>query len=348
MKKLSLLTFTRNHVDRVFSLIDDLYDTMDDIVLIDSSDKAEREKLYAMKKRKRWAKLKIFYMVPLGFVEIYRPYGLKKCKNDWVLYLDVDERISEGLKDDIGRIINSKDCSAFNLRRYEDVDKAKTDFFTFQIRLFRKSKTRYKGIIDERPIVKGRTCYLEQNEYYIEHRLQLMRHSENEYYKPINIFMKYELMSYAEFNRKMLLYLSRVRGKAENTRLGRALYRMLIAYEKIASKKGTDELSTFDYFLHAYIKHLGFAVKAKDWRGSFRALSSDIKYWKQMHIWKKDSDHDESYAISKVINRDGFVKFLKLDDEKEIQKINKKYMDKKPVGLSLLVLLLKKRYNKRI
>ena len=268
MQKLSLLTFTRNHMERAYGLIEDLYDAADEIILIDSSRKEEREKLEKMKKEKKWSKLKVYYMVPLGFVELYRPYGLSKCKNDWVLYLDVDERISSELKNDIIKIINDSDCAAYNSVRYEDFNEQNGNrgLSTYQVRLIRKSKVRYKGIIDERPIVDGKTGMLDEKKYYIKHVSELMRHQFNEYYTT-NKFSKYECMSYDDLNKRILQDLAKTRGVGESTiharRLGRAISFLLKFYEKITFRDMGKEIAPFDYFMYWFMKSIVFGIKMR-------------------------------------------------------------------------------------
>ncbi len=274
MQRLSLLTFSRGYVDRVFSMIEDLYDVVDEIVLIDSSDKEERKKLHAMKKKRRWSKLKIVYIVPLGFVELYRPYGLSLCKNDWVLPLYADERISDLFKADINNIINNTKCSAFNIVRYENVEKGegRSNFFTFQIQLIRKSKVRYKGLVDERPEVDGELCTLDSSKYYVRHITELMRHESNEYYKRGSKFREFEGISYHEYNERLLEHLSRLRGegieKTRGTLSGRALHKMILAYERMMRKRPEQEISDFDLFFFIMIKGFAVSAKAKSIRGS--------------------------------------------------------------------------------
>ncbi|MHB1830733.1 MAG: hypothetical protein ACYCO0_05060, partial [Candidatus Micrarchaeaceae archaeon] len=66
-------------------------------------------------------KLMVFHVVALGYADPLRMYALKKCKNGWILMLDTDERISPELKASINELIGNARCSAFSMKRYEDV-----------------------------------------------------------------------------------------------------------------------------------------------------------------------------------------------------------------------------------
>jgi hypothetical protein len=335
-------------------MIEDLYGTVDDIVLIDSSDKAERDKLDRMKKKKKWTKLRIFYVVPLGFVEMYRPYGLSKCKNDWVLFLCADERISDQLKSDIIGIINNTKYAAFNANRFENVNEreSKSNFFTFQIQLFRKSMVRYKGIVDERPEVNGETGMLDSSKYYVRHVTELMRHKSNEYYIPSNIFKKYECMSYADFNEKILANYARARGKSITDISNRGSWKLakavLHAYEKAGFKKPEQEISPFDYFMYDFMRNVGYSLKMKSVHDLTIALPFSLKTIKVRSRLKSEKDHERAFKISRIITKDGIVKFLGLDDESVLMRLNKKYKDNAEglAGISLLAHLLDERYKK--
>lgn len=349
MKGLSVILFSRNYPERTIGAIRDIYKYVDEIILVDSSEAAGRKELLVSKRENKWNKLKIYYMVPLGFVELYRSYAINKCSRDWVLYLDVDERVSDKLKKDIKNITRTSRCSAYNVVRYEDVageiDHRK---FSFQVRLFRKSNVQYRGIIDERPIVDGKLCRFDSDIYYIMHVLEQMRHQFNEYYKPENKFSKYELLSYHDYNTKMLSYLARVRGiKEEDIRTrpsARYVIKLLNGYELITFRKPSQEISTFDYSIFTLIRLWGLSYKQRNWRGMLNALPTALKVGISHLKYKMRPHHNQTYEISRIINEIGMIKFLGLDNEIIINKINKKYKDEKLAGLGLLSHLLEQRY----
>ena len=97
-EKLSLLVFSRNDIPKALSLIEDMYDYVDDIVLIDSSDSTKHKRLIDEKKDREFEKLRIFYSVAFGYPDPLRMYAIRKCKHKWIMLIDTDERISPALK----------------------------------------------------------------------------------------------------------------------------------------------------------------------------------------------------------------------------------------------------------
>lgn len=350
MKGLSVIIFSRNYPERTIGAIKDIYDYVDEIVLVDSSDSKERKELLKSKKDNVWKKLNIYYIVPMGFVELYRGYAISKCSKDWILYLDTDERVSEKLKKDLRKITRTSKCSAYNIVRYEDVT-SDVDYrnFTFQIRLFMKSKIKYKGIIDERPQIMGRLCRFNDRAYYMGHILEQMQHQSNEYYKPENKFSRYELISYYDYNAKILSYIARVRGIKEEDIMSRMsakfIKSILGVYEKVTFRKLDQEISTLDYFSFAFIRLFGLSYKQGNWRGMLKAFPMALKN-ATMHLkYKLESNHIQTYKISRIINDIGMIKFLGLDNDETIKSLNEKYKDSKLAGLGLLAHLLEQRYS---
>ena len=348
MKTLSFMTFSRNNVEQVLGLVRDVYDIADEIVLVDSSDKAGRERLHAEKRKNRFDKLRIYYVVPLGFVETVRSYALTKCSCDWVCYLDADERLSDLLKKDIKTLIGTTQHQAFTTKRFEDVratGKGASKYFTWQTRLFQRTKVHYRGIVDERPIIDGSTARLDSEKYCINHITELMMHHKNEYYVPKNKFARLELMSYRDLNTKMIEYVSRYKGVALDmarcTLLGRFVSGILHFYEKLLFKDLDSELSSFDYFVFYAIKDVIIGFKTGAGLGNIFRIYRKLF---EMHACKKEADHQDMFALSRLLQSEGMVSLLGLDDNKRITELNRRYMDHGPKGLELLMLLLKDAY----
>lgn len=99
---------------------------------------------------------KIWYTKPLGYVEPCRMFGLSKISHDWVLYLDADERLNSKLRQDLKKLIyvaqrRNYVALAVLRRNYIKPNKYLKHLFwpDFQIRIFRKDKIYYKGIVHE-------------------------------------------------------------------------------------------------------------------------------------------------------------------------------------------------------
>ncbi len=156
-------------------------------------------------KAKGPANLKVYRVPALGYPDPLRMYGLSKCKNEWVFLVDTDERLCESFKEDLSSIIKRK-CDAFAIRRYELVSsEGRGNVFTWQTRLFRKSKVLYKGLLHEQPIVSGVTEKLEEP-YHLEHRNELRTKSAAEYSQ----IERFDRLSYGMYNERMLEYLAKI------------------------------------------------------------------------------------------------------------------------------------------
>jgi hypothetical protein len=347
MEKLSVLIFSRNDVRKAIDLIKDVYGVADEIVLVDSSDMAQRKELLADKRRLGLGKLRIFHAVALGYPDPLRAYALKKCRHPWVLLIDTDERISEGLKRNIKGLINSTKCSAFAIKRYEYVRQGKIkNFFTWNIRLYRKADVSYRGILHEQPMVRGVLEKMERS-CYLVHMQELMTEEARVEYVQM---LKFGRMSYDDLNASLVDYLSKLimpkRRSLEGSRSGRALRSLLLAYEMLTLKKPGQELSRMDYFIHRFMIDATIQIKKGDLRGFLKQIPREIRFTRSIEKWKREPDSDEIFEISKVIGRIGIIRYLDLDKEGTVERLNRKYAGK-PQGVSLLTRLLKERYERK-
>jgi hypothetical protein len=345
VEKLSALIFSRNGMHKTLSLIGDVYDYVDEIVLIDSSDERVHEALLHEKNKRKLKKLRVFYAVALGYPDPLRMYALSKCRYDWILLIDTDERLSPSLKSDLHRLIHGADYVAFSIRRYEDVDGAKKGAYTnWQTRLFKKSRISYRGMIHEEPIVSGSTLKLVRNDYFMDHVNKLRSGTAKEY----SVMERFFRMSYRSFNDRFVDQFHKItvpkRQDAAGS-FGGSMNSFLRLYEKLGNKNLDDEISDFDYFafyyLYAVMTNLklhrpsGVIMSYKDGRGRLGLIKE----------WRRSPDGDTEFEISKTLYRIGLIRFLELDNGRTILKINKRYRNKE-AGIGLLIKLLKLRYEK--
>ncbi len=338
MEKLSILLFSRNKVETVIRLIKEVYPVGDEIVLIDSSDREERRKIDKAKKFNRWHKLHIFYIIPTGLVETARPYGLMKCRHNWVLYLDADESPSKALKNDIRSIISNTRFSAFNIKRFEKTEEdgsINASFFTWNIRLYRKNEVRYKGIIHEQPEVHGELGTLD-NRYFIRNMSEYKNPLTGQEYHRL---MKLERLSYKTYNEALLRNMNALYGK--ETAPEKIAIAILKFYEWITFRQSKEELSNFDYFIYNLTKHFILRLKGRDWKGIATLIPEIDRHVKMIESWKREPDSEDIFAISQRIFEVGIVKMVGFDDEKTINRLNRKYKDSTLGGSGLLLLLLK-------
>jgi len=344
MDKLSVLIFSKDYVDNTLDLAKDVCDIADEIVVMDASGKSETEMLKKGKALMKLDKLRLFHVPAIGYPDPLRMYALKKCKGNWVIYIDTDERLSEELKKDIRRVIAKGEYDAYAIKRYEEVKDRKNLplFFTWQIRLFKKDMVAFTGMPHEQARVNGKLGRLEDKKHYMMHMSALMSRKTQLDYNKIEQF---ERLTYGMYNERMLDYLSKFRmgndRNAKNTLSGRVLLSLLGAYQRITSKKKDQELTDFDYFFYYSTLDLIYYTLEGNLPGIFGIIPKERKHVKQINMWKNAKDGGEIFEISKILNSVGIIEFLHLDREEEIEKINKR----KEKGAALLLNLIRERYK---
>ena len=339
-----MLIFSRNDVSDALDLIRDVYGIADEIVIVDSSVNTQHKSLLAAKAREHLGKLKIFYVVPLGYPDPLRMYALGKCRNRWVLLIDTDERLSDYAKDAIINEITNTKASAFAIKRYEYVKRNPGRFFTWQVRLFRKDKVKFKGILHEQPEVSGTTLRANDS-FYIKHMIALGQHSSSEYSK-ISVF---ERMTYGMFRKRLLDYANKAvlpsKGHINETYIGKSVDALLSVYQRLKFRKDNEELSYLDYLLFYFIVDSAYSVKNTGPLGLLKPVRLRGEYVKTVMSVPKDIRPNNVLEISKIIYDKGITKFLKLDSEKTIKRINNKYRNRSG-GISLLIEMIILRYEK--
>ena len=343
--RLSLLVFSRNDVDDALGLVKDMYDVADDIVLVDSSGKKQHKKLIAYKNRHGLDKLRIYYVIATGYPDPIRMYALKKCRYGWVLLIDTDERLSAYAKGHIKELIAGTDASAFAMKRYENyTGRSKGSFFTWQLRLFRKSDVKFKGVLHEQPSVNG-LVEKPADGFYIGHMASLRGRSSGDYSK----MAVFDRMSYGIARERLLEYLNKIvvprEGHIKDRPSGKALAALLDAYRRMKFKDDERELSDFDYFWFFCMVDLGYQIKDRKLGAIASIYSSRKAYMKGFGEGRKQKDSGEIFEISKIINTIGITDYLRLDSEATIRRINRKYAGERS-GAELLIRLLKERYER--
>jgi len=156
--KLSVVIIALNEEDRIEEALESCSGIADEIVVIDgySTDKTvEIAEKYGAK----------IYMNPFSDFGSQKNFALDKAKNQWVLNLDADERVSGTLEKEIRHLKqkpdNEIDADGFLIKR-------KTFYLgrwikhsgwypDRKLRLFRKDKSRWQGRIHEGLILEGKT-----------------------------------------------------------------------------------------------------------------------------------------------------------------------------------------------
>lgn len=351
MKKLSALIFTNDSSNKTLGLVKHLVGTCEQIVLMDSSSASNHKKLKSAVSRLGDKGVEIYRVLALGYADPLRAYGLAKCKNDWVLYIDTDERISKDLKDNIKSIIEKPGCSAFAIKRYEHAHMGgeRGDFFTWQTRLYNKKAIRYRGLLHEQPlIVKGRLGSLDDN-YCIMHVEELKtkgkKRRDFEYGK---IKGYYDRLTYSMLNNRMEEYIGKLMPhakKPKDTTLGKIVLGWMRFYQKLTFRKPESEISTFDYFVLFSMLEGTYVMKQKSVNYLFsEAIPTILKDTKDADAFKKDKHRKEVFEISKSVNKHGIIEYLMLDKDEVVEKLYRKYSGKEQ-GIGLLIKLLEDRHS---
>ncbi len=349
---LSLLIFSRNDTENALDLAASLLRVADQVVIIDSSDGKEHKEL--VEKAKRYRKIEVYYALPFGYADPLRPYGISKCKNEWILYIDTDERLNDELAKDIRHVISKAKCDVFAIKRYEEATSAShTQFFTWQFRLFRKNKALFKGIIHEQPEVHGRLCTL-GDEYFIAHRTDLMHHEKNDY----NKMMLFEMLSYNDYKSIMVDYARKFLALDTNSAKGRFVIgstkALLGFYARITLKKPGSEIRRSDYLWFYFLRSIAYAHR----QGSIGSIS---RIWKDQANYLNfiENERDKAcnefgitrkdlFDISKKLNEVGVIKYLGFDNPENVDKLTKDYLEGRinDKGIGLTIRLIVEKYKK--
>ena len=178
------MIITLNEAENLPSLLDNL-SFVDEIVILDSYSKDETEKII-----RNFPKVRFYQKEFLDFAD-QRNYALSLTKNDWVLFLDADERIPDNLRTEILEVVeNPKDFKAFSVKRQFYYKDKKLRFSGFQtdevLRIFHKQFAHYlpEKKVHEKLQVRGKVKTL-------KHKLDHFSFAdENAYHKKLNLYAK--------------------------------------------------------------------------------------------------------------------------------------------------------------
>lgn len=102
-------------------------------------------------------------------IDTQKNLGFEKAKNDWILCLDADERVSEGLKKEIQALLSQKKLNnGYYIPRQNIIFGKKFEYTgwypDFQLRLFKKGFGKYRNEhVHEGIFVEGEKGYLKEN-----------------------------------------------------------------------------------------------------------------------------------------------------------------------------------------
>jgi hypothetical protein len=341
MSGLSVLVFSRDDASSVEALLEDLRGIADETVIIDSSGAPQHRRI----ERLAGPKVRVYHAVALGYPDPLRMYGLHKCRGRWVLLIDTDERLSQQLKDDIRDIIDAESADALAIRRSEPFAEGEaTRLYTWQIRLFRRDRVEFTGLVHEQAMVRGRLGKLDSNIYTLQHLRGAGGKSPLEYSR----MSMYERMSYSDYNVKVMDYMSKLSmgGDRSAESISAHIVRAaMLSYERLLGRQMEEEITHMDYLWYFTVRNIFYAIIRKE---SGRLLGSFSDARKELEAIRRAQLQDrsgEAFEISKRINRIGIIRYLGLDIDANVEALNRRYANSRQ-GIELLQRLLVERYRK--
>ena len=113
MVKFSVVILTRNEEENILDCLETLL-SIDEVIIVDDN---SQDRTLEIIKNQKTRKIKIYLRsLNLDFSK-QRNFALSKAKNDWVLFLDADERLSEDLVREIKSKIKKSNFEGFFIKR---------------------------------------------------------------------------------------------------------------------------------------------------------------------------------------------------------------------------------------
>lgn len=105
----------------------------------------------------------------------WRNIGAKKAKDDWLFYIDADEKCTVALKNEILKTVKVGDCSGYAISRQNIFLGHEMHWGGWWpdrvLRLFKKDKfSGWFGELHEQPKIEGKVCNLEEPLIHVSHR----------------------------------------------------------------------------------------------------------------------------------------------------------------------------------
>ncbi len=167
MISISAIVIAKNEEDMIADCLDSL-SFCNEIIVIDNAS-SDRTAEIAKKMN-----AKVYELITNDFSEL-RNFGLKKATNNWILYVDADERVTAALAADIKYQISNIKYAAFRVKRknfyFGSSKKNEWPYIEGLERLFKKDKLEgWYGRLHESPKIKGEVGELEGYLLHYTHR----------------------------------------------------------------------------------------------------------------------------------------------------------------------------------
>lgn len=182
---LSVIILTKNEEKNILDCLEGVLQASEVLIIDDYSTDRTLEVIRSLNRRN----IKIVEH-PLGsdFSE-QRNFGLSKAKNEWVMFLDADERVSRKLFDEIAEKIKKTDISGFRVKRKDflwgkKLEHGETGNMSL-VRIGRKNAGKWELNVHEVWDIKGRVEDLENELMHYPHQTISDFLREIDYYSTI-------------------------------------------------------------------------------------------------------------------------------------------------------------------
>lgn len=223
---------------------------------------------------------KVFEVEDSGFVETVRNFGINKATQDWVLLLDADEEISDGLKIWLESFLSSptkKDVSAFYFPRKNYIfgqEIRHTGWWPdYNLRFFKKGAVSWKEEIHSQPEIKGKAEHLPADSD--------------------RCLVHYNYKNVTQYIERMNRYTG-------------------ITADQLGSKKSLSASELMQSFSDDFVRRMfkwdgvrdgGLGLSLSLLQGSYQLLV-ELKQWEKGKFFEKNSDEQETVAAINQFKKD--------------------------------------------
>jgi glycosyltransferase involved in cell wall biosynthesis len=244
---LSVIILTYNEELNISQALNSVKDWAEEIIVLDSGSTDGTIKLAEN------LGAKIFHRTFDNYAN-QRNYALRELpiQNEWILFLDADEYLTEELKKEISETLKSTDCNGFYLkRRFYFLGKWIKHggyYPTWILRLFKKEKGHIEREINEHFVIKGKVGYLKNDFVDNNHK------SITEWIDKHNKYATYEAEELLKFSQR------KKSGKKDEFAdlSGSQAQKKRWIREHIWNPLMPPLIRPFIYFFYRYIIRLGF------------------------------------------------------------------------------------------
>jgi len=311
MKGVSVLIFSLNEYELIKPKVELLYPYVDEIVIIDSStDKKQKRLMKSLEKK--YKKVRVVWLPPLGIVEFFYKIGIDECKYEWILMLDSDEIPNKNLLKSLDKLMSDR-YDGYKIFREEKIQK-----FIYMIKFFRKSRVIPTGVLYVHGTLTSNKIKKLDETFKIVHTRSELSAKEERIRSE-----KYSLVEKFQIGYRMLLYTDEKitfwfydEFPLTSRKLIRKIRKFRNIVLRISGKVG------FFFILASFIIFQDF-LRAK--LLGIRELLS--MRWVKTSTWLIKEilkDFNRYFLFWMAFYKDGFYEVLNLDEKKNLLKLSKK------------------------